>query len=369
MYKYISIILFFCILSCTKSPKPIEPTIYLDYSNKTGVFIGNEGNFMFGNASLSFYDNHSKKVDNQIFFNTNNFPIGDVLQSIKIRNNAMYLVVNNSGKIYVNDKNNISYISTIKGLVSPRHIEFIDDQKAYITDIYSPSVAVFNLKTNQISSGIMIGISNNRVKSTEEMVRYKNNIFTCNWSFGDKVYKIDTQTDKLIDSLTVTKQPNSIVIDKNNKIWVLSDGSYVGSPIGKVTATITKIDAESFSVEQVLTFNDDKISPSRLRIDGNKENLYFIYGNVVIGNMDSEINYGIYKMSVESNQIPTTPFISAEKRLIFGLGIDPINGDIYFSDAIDYVQKGIVYRYNQNGEKVDSFKTGIIPSSFEFKTE
>ena len=33
-----------------------------------GLFITNEGNFQYGNATLSFYDTQTRKIDNEVFF-------------------------------------------------------------------------------------------------------------------------------------------------------------------------------------------------------------------------------------------------------------------------------------------------------------
>jgi hypothetical protein len=94
--------------------------------------------------------------------------------------------------------------------------------------------------------------------------------------------------------------------------------------------------------------------PARLAINGTRDTLLFI-------------SKGIWKMPVNSNKLPDFPFVSSSRYLLYGLGIDPNTSEIYFSDAIDYSQNGIVYRYSAMGAGIDSFKTGIIPGAFCFK--
>ena len=46
---------------------------------------------------------------------------------------------------------------------------------------------------------------------------------------------------------------------------------------------------------------------------------------------------------------------------------DASNGEIYVSDAIDYLQRGSIYRYSASGNLIDQFKAGIIPGGFCFR--
>lgn len=71
-------------------------------------------------------------------------------------------------------------------------------------------------------------------------------------------------------------------------------------------------------------------------------------------------------MPIDAEQLPTQAFVKASNNLFYGLGVNPLNSDVYVSDAIDYQQKGLVYRYNAKGALVYKIKAGIIPASFIF---
>lgn len=369
MRNILKILLLLLFVSCNSINKweGIKVNSYLSLEGRSGVFVCNEGNFMFGNASLSFYDSDSGEVFDDIFYNTNGFPLGDVCQSMTLSGDDGFVVMNNSGKVYVVDNKDVSYKAAIRGLVSPRYMKIISPTKAYITDLYSPSITVIDPKTYKITGYLFVGYGSikGRVNGTEQMARRGDDIYTCSWSQNNKVYKIDSRIDKLVDSVVVTKQPNSIVVDKNGKLWVLSDGGYVGSPYGQENAALTRINGETLEVELVLPFEDIDTSPSRLSINSSGDMLYFINGDK---NGNSKSSYGVYSMSVSEESLPRVPLIENGGRLIYALGVDPINEDIYIADAIDHTQSSIIYRYNRYGIQEDKFKGGITTCSFTFKS-
>ena len=71
-------------------------------------------------------------------------------------------------------------------------------------------------------------------------------------------------------------------------------------------------------------------------------------------------------MNINDQTLPTTAFIANNSNTFYGLGIDPVNQDVYVSDAIDYVQNGIIFRYSSSGSLIHQFNSGIIPGAFLF---
>lgn len=356
-YKNIIIPSFIAMLvftwGCEEEHKPV-----ITYQEADGLFICNEGNFTYGNASLSFFNTETNEVNQQVFYNANDFPLGDVCQSMSIVDTFGYLLMNNSGKIFVISTNTFKHLHTISGLTSPRYMGFISPTKAYVTDLYSPDITIINPATNQVTGTIHIG------KGTEQLVVWGNHAFVTGWSYNNQVYRIDNNTDQLVDSVAVAKQPNSIVLDKNNKLWVLSDGGFEGSPYGQEKPAITRIDAASFTVEKVFEFPEINYSPSRLCINGARDTLYYINGGWGSGGLPEN---GIFCMPVTSTALPSEPLIPENNRLFYGLTVDPEKPIVYASDAIDYMQSGLVFRFTSTGEKIDSFRVGVSPGSFCFK--
>lgn len=356
MKKHIIYIIIFSIGFLPSCGDPFPEKI--DYDEGAGVFICNEGNLTFGNASLSFFDPGTEEVKNQVFYNTNDFPIGDVLQSMTIIDSLGFLMINNSGKVFVFNTRTMLHEATISGLTSPRYMLPVSSSTAYISDLYSRSMTIINPLTFEKTGSILVG------NSSEEMVKIGDNVYVCSWSFNNKIYKIDAASNTVTDSLEVNMQPNSMVVDAENKIWVLSDGGYPGM-LGTESAALARINPETFSIEEIFEFSDILSSPTELTINPTKDTLYYLNNT----NSETGAKNGIFHLSTKAKSMPDQSLIDSKDRLFYGLGIDPLNGVIYVSDAIDHIQRGWVFRFSSGGSIIDSFKVDIIPGEFCFKTE
>ncbi len=177
--------------------------------------------------------------------------------------------------------------------------------------------------------------------------------FWSNFNFpefeNNQLMVIDIEKDIVVDSIQVGKEPNSMVLDANNKIWVLCSGGYMSEE----TATLHRINPHNFANRGNSYFSDPFASPTSLCINATGDTLLYL-------------NQGIFRMSVTEDNLPETAFIPQNSRLFNTLGIDPITSEIFVTDAIDYQQHGLVLHFSRNGELKGTYSAGIIPGNLCF---
>lgn len=324
------------------------------FDNKgEGLFITNEGNFQYGNASLSYYDPTTKTVENEVFYRANAMKLGDVAQSMTIHNNTGWIVVNNSHVVFAIDTQTFKEIGRITDLTSPRYIHFVSDEKAYVTQLWDNRIFIVNPKRYEIVGHIVCPNMTMESGSTEQMVQYGKYVFVNCWSYQNRILKIDTETDKVVDELTVGIQPTSLVLDCNNKLWTLTDGGYDGSPYGYEAPSLYRIDAETFTIEKQFKFSANE-TPSELQTNTSKDKIYWL-------------NNDVWAMNVTDENLPAKSFLENKGTIYYGLTICPHTGDVYVADAIDYNQQGKIYHYSKEGQLIDEFYVGITPGAFCWK--
>lgn len=347
MIRIIAIsIISFLFLSGCRDKEEIKPVT----THNQGFFVVNEGNYTWANSSLSYYDAVADKLYSDIFYEANGVPLGDVAFSMTIHNNKGYIVVNNSGIIYVVNLNDMKFSGKITGLTSPRQMLIINDSIAYVSDLYDTRIAKINITTNTISGYINIG------RTTEKMISQNGRVFVTCWSFGNMIYSFDALNGANIDSATVGKQPNSIVPDKNNNLWVLCDGGFTGSTYGQEKATLWCLNPNDMSSLKYFTFPDIQSSPIRLCADATGDSIYFI-------------NNGIQKMCITDNILPTVTFIPQGTRNFYGLNVNKSNGDIIVTDAKNYVANGEILMYSKKGQLKKMMAAGVNPGWIEIMNQ
>ena len=351
------------LLAACESAGPAEKEDF-DTGGSAGVFCLCEGNMNAGNASLSYYDPAARTVQNEVFYRANGAKLGDVAQSIFLREGRVFIPMDNSGVIWAIDADTFRVEGKLEAassqhpdennhIVAPRYIHFLSDEKAYVTQIWDNRIFIVNPKRYEITGYIECPDMTAESGSTEQMVQYGKYVFVNCWSYQNRILKIDTETDRVVGQLTVGIQPASLAMDRNNKLWTVTDGGYEGSPYGYEAPSLYRIDAETFSVEKQFRFRKGD-SPSEMQLNGTRDTLYWI-------------DRDVWRMPVAGEQLPVRPFLEYKETKYYGLTVDPTNGDVYVADAVDYQQQGVVYRYTAKGEPVDEFHVGVAPGAFCWK--
>ncbi len=337
-------------LAACSEMEPLAPEDFDKESVAGRLFVVNQGNFGYSNASLSLYNPETKTVENEVFARANAIPLGDVAQSIAVHGKTAWVVVNGSGAVYALDTKSYREKGNIEGLTSPRYVHFVSDTKGYITQLWDPRIVIFNPQTYEVTGAIETGMEAANA-STEQMVPWGDKLFVNCWSNQRSILVIDTATDRIERTIEVGPQPTSMVLDRHDKLWVLTDGGYEGHPMGWYEApALTRIDAATGAVEQTFTFTKGDWVTG-LCTDGAGENIYLI-------------NNGLYKFSATDTEFPAEPLIRFEQSFYSAVTIDPETSEIYLADAIDYVQPGMIHRYSPAGELLDQFSVGVTPAAF-----
>lgn len=318
-----------------------------------GLFIVNEGNFQYGNATLSYYDPADDSVVNEVFYKANAMKLGDVAQSMTIHNGVGWIVVNNSHVIFAINVETGREIGRIGNLTSPRYIHFLSGDKAYVSQLWDNRIIIVNPSTRAVTGYITVPGMNSSSGSTEQMVSVGDYVYCSCWSYNNRILKIDPATDTVVDQLVVGIQPNSLVADRHGNLWTITDGGYDGSPYGYEAPALYCIHTETFSVKRVYDFKLGE-DPSELQINSRGDRIYWINGD-------------IWSMDVADESLPVTPLIESKGTRYYGLTVSPHDGDVYVADAVDYQQRGKIYRYSSTGRLISDFYVGITPGSFCWK--
>jgi len=344
--------LIICFLAaCVKDKPEIANNIPANASGN--IYIVCEGNYGIGNASLYLYQPTRDSVYGDIYKAANNQPLGDVFQSMTRIGDQFFLCVNNSNKVVVINATNWKVTATIS-VPQPRDILSVSNNKAYVSSLYHNSVYIINTQTFQ-----QTGTINFPNQNTEGMCLYYNNAFICTWdTAGNNIYKVNTTTDQIIQTIKVAgSAPQEVLLDKEQMLWVLSGNQ----PQGK-TATLTRLDPSTGQILASYQFSVD-VDPLHPAFNKTKDTLYFIEANYYGGTS----NNGVYRMDIHAAALPSRAFVQAlQYQYFWALGIDPLTDDIYIGDPKGFTQRGSVYVYGPDGTQIKSFNVGLGPGHFYF---
>lgn len=346
-------VILICSLSlfaCTKDDEN-PPATNNDYSN--GIFIVNEGPFGNGTGTISFMNRDGSRLENEIYQNANSsLPLGSIAQSMTVIGDKAYIVVNDANKIEIVNSETFQSIQTLANISSPRYIESGENDKFYIS-CWDNTVKIYNTDGTESFGQVAVGTG------PEKMLLNGQKLWVLNqggFSIDSTISIIDLTTAQVTSTVDIYPKPTGLQKDKNGNIWVICSGSgWNGWPDSTDTrGHLICLNPIDYSILKDFEFPTTSDHPEKLEVNSAGDVLYYSYPG------------GVYKHMIDADSLNLTPFIN-KAGLFYGLGLDVKDDVIYGSDALDFVQNGMVFRYEAtSGMSIDSMEVGIGPGEFYF---
>ncbi len=342
------IVLVSCFILLTIACKKEDPDpVYIPSGNSGDpiVLIANEGTFGSGYGTVSRLNLSSGVIENELFYNINGYPVGNVVQSVQVYNDKAFVMVNNSEKIEVVDYPEFTSVHTIENLGRTRYM-VIHAGKGFVSDWNVDGVRVIDLDSYDITGIVPTG------SGAEGMIVHNGLLYVAN-SGGDaadnRITVIDPVTESVLDQIEVGGNPNSLVVDADGNLQVLCFGIWDWmNPENDEAGALVEIDPAINEVISIRNFSSSEDHPTDLTIDHTGQNMYYI------------LNGNIYKVETGAEDLPDEPLVSGN---FYGLGYHSAAQTLIATDALDFSNNGNVYLFDENGNQETVFEAGVAPGS------
>jgi lipoprotein len=343
-------------------------------SKIAGMYLVNEGNMGSNKCTLDYLDYTEGIYMRNIYPERNPTVVkelGDVGNDVQIYGNKLYIIVNCSNKVEVLDARTGVRIKQIE-IPNCRYICFRREH-AYVSsyvagvliDPNAPLGAVFKIDTAslQVVDKVTVGYQ------PEEMVVLGDYLYVANSGgyrvpyYDNTVSVVEFEGFRQEQQIVVGLNLHRIKADKYGKLWVSSRGNYndIYSPYGSVPSNLFVLDKRVGYNEMIVT-DTINVPCSNMAIHGDSLYLYsHDYDNIT---QQSTLTYGI--INIKTKKVVSKNFITdgteKEIKMPYGISIHPETGDIYVTDAKNYVSTGTLSCYNKEGKRKWRVSTGDIPA-------
>lgn len=340
-----------------------------------GMYLLNEGNMGSNKASIDFLDFRTGLYSRNLYAAKNPNVVkelGDVGNDIQIYNGRLYAVINCSHKVEVMEARTGVRITQID-IPNCRYIRFKDNY-AYVSSYVGPveispnaplgAVYKIDLKTWEIVDKVTVGYQ------PEEMEIVGNYMFVANSggyrkpNYDYTVSVIDLERFRQVRKIPVAINLHRIKADRYGQLWVSSRGDYKTTGSNLYVLQNNSSSGENYAV--AFTMN---LACSNMCIQGDSLYLYSVEYSYETN--ENEITYGI--VNVKTKQVVSRSFITdgtqQDIKVPYGIAVEPTSGDIYVTDAKNYVSSGSLHCYDRAGIRKWSVRTGDIPAHMVFYTK
>lgn len=356
LYIFSAIIFTAVVLtSCDDMDSVLPEVNNIETETSGALYILCDGNYSLNNSTLALYDFKASNLSTDFFNRVNNRKLGDTGNDMKIYGSKIYVIVNVSGQLEVLDAvtgKSIKRIPFFDGEKSrqPRYMTFWED-KIYVCS-FDGSVARLDTSNLEIEAITKAGrnpdgitVSNNKLYvSNSGGLDHSSDV-----GYDNTVSVIDINSFKELKKITVGKNPYKILSDDFGFVYVACRGDYADEkPAWLCINASTDRVVANYDV-QVMNFDiwEDK---AYLYEHDNKTGL----SSIKIFNL---VTRELSDFSADVTGIVTP----------YGISVNRSNGDIYITDAGNYVSSGSVYCFRNNGSlKYRISQVGVSPNSVVF---
>ncbi|MEO8768463.1 MAG: hypothetical protein ABI402_00195 [Ferruginibacter sp.] len=328
----------------------ITPVV-VDTVSKGGAYILSEGGFGANNSKLAYRVDSSGAFTGDYFLDKNpalTGGLGDLANDMIIYGGKIYILMNGSNNITVLNLATGVQITTIPVPAGPRYAAGYNG-KVYAT-AYDGTVKVIDTTSLTISNSIVVG------PNPEALVPIGNYLYVAN-SGGlnptpdSTLSVVDLSTGLEIQKITVGVNPQKIAANSLGDLYVTSYGNFSSIP-----ATITVVSSATKTVKATL---GSDYSYNQVRIYNDTAYFYNNFGGTGTCKMYNTLaDTTIRNEFITDGTVITSPY---------GINIDD-RGNVYITDAGDFVSSGSVTCFNKNGVKKFSISTapGVNPNKVVF---
>ena len=349
-----------------------EPLPMLDsLSSFSGLYLLNEGNMGSNKCTLDFVDFVQGQYARNLYAERNPNVVkelGDVGNDIKIYGSKLYAVINCSHKVEVLDARTCKRIGQVD-IPNCRYVAF-DGGYAYVSAYVGPVGidpnaqlgAVFQVDTAtlEITAEVTVGYQPDELLVQDGFIYVANSGGYRKPDYDYTVSVIDIATMTQIRKIPVGINLHRIRADRYGKLWVSSRGDSKSVPS---RLFVLEKDKRTGRMEVSDTLD---IPCSEMEICGDSLYLYSVAWSDA--SQENRVTYGI--VDVRTGELLSDNFIKdgteADIEIPYGLKVNPENGDIYVTDAKNYVSSGNLLCYGRDGKLKWKVRTGDIPAHMAF---
>ncbi|WP_085535151.1 YncE family protein [Massilibacteroides vaginae] len=347
-------------------------------SEVMGMYLVNEGNMGSNKCTMDYLDFTTSVYLRNIYAERNPAVVkelGDVGNDIQVYEDKLYIVVNCSHKVEVLDAYTGVRIKQID-IPNCRYVRFYRGY-AYVSSFVSgvlidpnaPLGAVYKINTNtlEIVNKITVGYQPEEMEVLGEYLYVANSGGYRVPYYDNTVSVVELEGFKQVRKVNVGLNLHRIRADKYGKLWVSSRGNYndIYSPYGSVPSNLYVLEKKVGYNDMVVT-DTINIPCSNMAIHGDSLYLYSHDYDNLTG--ESALTYAI--VNIQTKEVVSKNFITdgteKEIKMPYGINVHPEIGDIYVTDAKNYVSTGTLSCYNKEGKRKWRVSTGDIPAHMVF---